>query len=288
MASSSTWVIIPALMRSESFASDSELLTKTVESVLSETETRILLLLQGDNRSVSHFSERYGSNPDVKMLYANEPLGKWGGVKLGVGLLKHVYRSDRGIYVLMDSDFSFHGNDIPALIEPLARGDAHYVIGNRDRVALPTPGASADERMYVELYFNTLCMIRLKEHLREFVPFDIQCGLQAFDHEVFSNIDFNRIPNAYGGEIEIFSQNVIGGYLPETSDVTHHNVSEASFNIKTVVESLLQLPIYGSLSRTDRGQALDLCPRIYGSRIKDASAYLAYMKTVMAEFDLTP
>ena len=115
--------------------------------------------------------------------------GKGAAIRAG---LDHV---DREIVVIQDADLEYDPADVPALVEPIARGAADVVFGSRLRGGRPQRA-----HMFWHLVGNR-CLSLLTNVLYNTTLSDMETGYKAFRTQVLRSLELHR--NSFAVEPEI-------------------------------------------------------------------------------------
>lgn len=92
--------------------------------------------------------------------------GYGGAVQAG---LRHLADAAPDVVVVVDGDHSVDPADFPALLEPLARGEADLVLG--DRTALAEPGSMPPQQVWGNVLATTLIRLQTGHRYRDMGPF---------------------------------------------------------------------------------------------------------------------
>lgn len=264
-------VLIPALIRNEPARRDMDLLLRTVDTIPTDIDTALYVVLQGSTKDKSDVERR--RDPRIVLIYCPAPAGKWGAVSLGVEEVRRRHYTHPYVLILMDADRAFEGADIPKLADPINRGISSHTIGRRQGLRLPTPGVREELRIFVELYFNTLLILRLGLEPTPNNAFDIQCGFHGLHSSFVERLDLSKLPRFYGGEAAIFVQSVRAENRPSSVDVCFVLATQASFSIDTVFHGLMEIDVIAQTSYDLRRKALNLTPALYRHWLPDADEF---------------
>lgn len=69
--------------------------------------------------------QSYERHPDVRVIYQDKPLGKGFAVREGLAA------AAGDVVLIQDGDLEYSVDDYPALLEPIERGEASFVLGSR-------------------------------------------------------------------------------------------------------------------------------------------------------------
>lgn len=99
--------------------------------------------------------------------------------------------SARDAFVVMAGDGQMDPSDLPALVEPIARGEAGYVKG--DRFAHPEIGAMPPSRRLGGLFFSALTTLATGVLIH-----DSQCGYTALSRAACAELDLSALWPRFG------------------------------------------------------------------------------------------
>ena len=199
-----------------------------------------------------------------ELVHSTKPLGKWGAVKKANKEL-----SFSGPIVIIDGDGAFPGNSTISMASKIESGAMH-AIGSRKAVVLSSDPTANRNRIFVECYFNTLAMLLSGLSPK---PIDIQCGLHAFSPEHYKSFDWGRVPDGYGGELELAAQSMKAGVEIAQAPVETASNPSSIQDITPIINSLLKLPSLSGATKAIMKKAMELCPRVYGNRISDENEF---------------
>lgn len=91
---------------------------------------RLVLVDDGSERATAELVDRLGGSPDTEALRHPENRGKGAAIRTGFA---HALESaaELDAVVVQDADLEYDPADLPPLIEPVAKGTADLVLGNR-------------------------------------------------------------------------------------------------------------------------------------------------------------
>jgi dolichol-phosphate mannosyltransferase len=125
------------------------------------------------------------------IIYQREN-GYGGALQTG---FNHVYDELKApITVMMDADLTYDPKEMPQLIEPILKGEADFVIGNRFR-HMEKGAMSLTNRVG-----NRILSWVVKKMLDVKVC-DTQCGFRAFRTEILQNVDFRNSGMSFATEM---------------------------------------------------------------------------------------
>jgi len=257
-------VIVPARLAHADAVEELTRVISSLSSVLSRRQ-RIVVVAQPDpptHESVAALFAARGRDPRVSCLILNRPVGKWPAVGQALTRLP----AGQDWIAVFDGDGAFSAGDLPALVEPVTTGQAVHVIGRRRAGShcLEAVGqTSADSRVHLEAFFNTLALRRLGVNDGDTLcGFDIQCGFHVFGKERSTGLT-ETTPPFYGGELLAFIDTRQRGERVAAVDVTVGRNPPSTYRMSEIVDALLHLPLIATAGVDDFAHALTTAPRWY-------------------------
>ncbi|MGH7295264.1 MAG: glycosyltransferase family 2 protein [Polyangiaceae bacterium] len=113
--------------------------------------------------------------------------------------------SRRDVFVVMAGDGQMDPRDLPAVVTPVARGEADYVKGNRF-LSPATARTMPLARRLGGLVFSRMTSFALGTRVD-----DSQCGYTAIAREALLQLDLDRLWPGYGYPNDLLSQIVLRG-----------------------------------------------------------------------------
>jgi hypothetical protein len=256
-------VIVPARLANADAVERLERVISSLSSVLSHRRQHIMVVAQPDAPMRDGVAALFARpDPRVTCITTDGPLGKWPAVAQALTLLTG--REDW--IAVFDGDGAFSATDLPALVEPVTTRRAAHVIGRRPAGTLSLEAAgqtSADSRVHLEAFFNTLALQRLGVHDGDALcGFDIQCGFHVFGKKRSAGLTGTTLP-FYGGELLAFIDTRQRGERVIAVDVTVGRNPPSAYRISEIVDALLHLPLIATAGVDDLGRALATAPRWY-------------------------
>jgi glycosyltransferase involved in cell wall biosynthesis len=149
---------------------------------------------------------RYERCPRVSVVFQERPRGKGAAVRAAL-------RAARGdIFLIQDADLEYDVRDYPALLDPIIRGEADFVLGTRYRPGqamreIPNAKAlsrtlNAGHRVFAAL-FNTIYRSRLRD------PFTMY---KVFRSAAIDGLDF--VSDRFDFDYELVAKLLRSGYEP--------------------------------------------------------------------------
>lgn len=160
-------------------------------SVLPEAE--ILIVDGGTDRTLEMAEEAARANPRIVAVRNKDDRGKGHAIKTGIAV------ASADIMAQFDADLQFRAEDLPRLIEPVARGECDLCLGSRflpgaDRKAYrPVAVRDAGNRL-LSLYISLLIGKRVT---------DVTAGVKAWTREAITKIDFRNDAYSYEAEMVV-------------------------------------------------------------------------------------
>lgn len=164
-------IVIPALNEAKSV----EKVLDEIVGVFADSEVAVVVVDGHSTDGTDDIARKKGAH----VIY------QWNhgyGDALRTGFLHARDSLSASIIVMMDADFTYDANDIPKLVEPILKGKADLVLGNR--LAHLEEGAMP----FINRVGNRILSWVAKAALRIKVC-DTQCGLRAFRSELVECMD---------------------------------------------------------------------------------------------------
>jgi glycosyltransferase involved in cell wall biosynthesis len=185
-------VVIPAFNETRAIA-------KTVATIPDFVDAIIVV----DDCSQDDTSARARVNPDVIVVRHAENRGVGAAIATGY---RHGLEVGLDVIVVMGGDGQMDPRDLPALLDPIANGDAEYVKGNRflhPDVWTEMPPA--------RIVGNVLLSAATKLTSGYRHVFDSQCGYTAIHRDALERIDLGVMWTRYGYPNDLLSRLHVAG-----------------------------------------------------------------------------
>jgi len=267
-----TIAIVPAYIRSE-MESDFLQLVTTISDLLFCLNTSTIMVLQSHPSILGKIHAQFNNNSNLHTIHISKPIGKWGAIKRGISYIHDSLSDQVEALLLLDADDSYFIEDIEQMVSKFKKGSPSYMLGRRDSINLPTEELSSHERCIIELFFNSLCLTYLYPPKHLVHPYDIQSGVQIIKWRVASEMDWDKFPDIYGGEMELFIQCFEKYNDIVEFDLRTKSISHSSFNIDQITNNLLGINIFSSVDKNQLYRARDLCKTIYSDYIENTKEY---------------
>jgi len=164
-------IVIPALNECEAVGK----VLDGVKDVMDGYDYRMLVV---DGHSIDGTDE-IARKKGAKVIYQR---GKGYGDALKTGFFHARRRLDAGVIVMMDADFTYDPRDMPALVAPILRDEADFVVGNR------FAGLQKGAMSLVNRVGNRVISLIARFALRLNI-YDTQSGMRAFRSELLDSMD---------------------------------------------------------------------------------------------------
>jgi len=144
-----------------------------------------------DDSSCDSTYERAMSSGDARVQVVRHSSNQGVGGAIVTGY-QEIVRAEMDVGVVMAGDGQMDPRDLPALLEPIACGDAEYVKGNR----LNHPDVWSMPKLRLAGNFCLSYLTRVSSGLRTIV--DSQCGYTAVTREALEKVDLACVYRRYG------------------------------------------------------------------------------------------
>ena len=174
----------------------------TIEEVLRRVdalalEKQVIAIDDGSTDATGAILDRWANGGDARLVLHQPHRGKGAAIRAGV---PHV---DGDIAVIQDADLEYDPADVPALIDPIARGVADVVFGSRLTGARP-------QRAYLFWHLVGNRVLSLVTNvLYNTTLHDVETGYKAFRAGVLRTLDLRR--DDFGIEAEITAKVCLRG-----------------------------------------------------------------------------
>ncbi|WP_048056107.1 glycosyltransferase family 2 protein [Pyrococcus sp. ST04] len=198
---------------------------KRIGSVLSSIPSfvdEVIVVDDGSSDNTAEVAKTHGA----KVIRMNRNRGKGAAMREGVKV------ASGDVIVFMDADGQHDPKEIQKLLEPIAQGDADFVIGKRV--------VKAGERPFIRKVSNfiTTTLIRVKTGLK---VEDSQSGFRAIKKEFLPEIKSDR----YEVETEVLVKSAkMGARIVEVPISTRYDVETGHFKFEDIVRFLYVLIKY--------------------------------------------
>ncbi|MEO6776798.1 MAG: glycosyltransferase family 2 protein [Kofleriaceae bacterium] len=185
-------VVIPAFNETRAIA-------KTVATIPDFVDAVIVV----DDCSSDDTSDRAQVNPEVVVVRHAENRGVGAAIATGY---RHALEAGLDVAVVMGGDGQMDPGDLPALLAPIAAGDADYVKGNRflhPDVWREMPPA--------RIVGNVLLSAATRVTSGYRHVFDSQCGYTAIHRDALARIDLGAVWTRYGYPNDLLSRLHVAG-----------------------------------------------------------------------------
>jgi glycosyltransferase involved in cell wall biosynthesis len=170
---------------------------RTIEAVLQKVRevpmpgvTKEIIVVDGNSvDGTRDILEKHRDDPDTTIVFEPEPRGRGSALKEGLK------RATGDVVIFQDADLELDPADYPALLEPLARGQAEVVFGSRFLPGRPRMGFYQywGNRM-INAAVNLLYGTRLT---------DVETCYQVFRRELIQNFDLVNNDFAFTVELTV-------------------------------------------------------------------------------------
>ena len=155
-----------------------------------------------DTAAHAHAAARTREAP-VEVLRHSANRGVGGAIATGY---RRALELDASVAVVMAGDGQMDPHDLPALLDPIARGDADYVKGNRFKhpdvwTTMPP----------VRIVGNVLLSAATRVTSGYRHVFDSQCGYTAIHRRALANVDLDVLWSRYGYPNDLLSRLHVAG-----------------------------------------------------------------------------
>ena len=175
--------IVPAFNEA---ATIDELLRRVEEL---DVDQQVIVVDDGSTDGTGEIVDRWKRDDDARLVLHQPNRGKGAAVRAAI---PHV---DGDIVVIQDADLEYDPADVPALIEPIERGDADVVFGSRLTAARPVRA-----HLFWHLVGNRFLSL-LTNVLYNTTLSDMETGYKAFRADVLRSLDLRE--NDFGFEPEV-------------------------------------------------------------------------------------
>jgi glycosyltransferase involved in cell wall biosynthesis len=154
-----------------------------------DLDKQVILVDDGSTDDTAAIAERWAEGRDALLLLRQSNRGKGAAIRAAI---PHV---DGDIVVIQDADMEYDPVDVPALIEPIARGAADVVFGSR-----LLGGRPQRAHLFWHLVGNRFLSL-LTSLLFNTTISDMETGYKAFRADVLRSLDLRQ--DGFGIEPEI-------------------------------------------------------------------------------------
>jgi glycosyltransferase involved in cell wall biosynthesis len=157
--------------------------------------------------------QSYEGHPNVRVIYQSRPLGKGHAVRAGLAA------AAGDVILIQDGDLEYSVEDYPALLQPIERGHATFVLGSRHVRGKPMRQFAASHRIGVVLnaahwIFTGLFDLTYRVRLRD--PFTMY---KVFRRECIDGLTFSS--NRFDFDWELVAKLIRRGHVPVEVPVTY-------------------------------------------------------------------
>lgn len=183
-------VIVPAF-------EEERLLPRMLASVPVEVD-RIIVVDDASRDGTGAAARAFGGRVEVVRHVDNRGVG--GAIATGYARALSSVANPRAAFIVMAGDDQMSGDDLPSLVEPIARGEAEYVKGNR--FAWPGVDKTMPRARYVGGHvLSWLTSAAIGERLH-----DTQCGFTALSRQACASLDIESLWPRYGYPNDLLGQ----------------------------------------------------------------------------------
>jgi glycosyltransferase involved in cell wall biosynthesis len=173
----------------------------------------LVIVESNSNDGTRDIVETYADHKDVTVVYQDEPRGKGNAVREGLAA------ATGDVVLIQDGDLEYSVNDYPALLEPIERGDASFVLGSRHVKGRPMRQFAQARRTSVMLnaahwVFTGLFDVTYAVRLRD--PFTMY---KVFRRECVDGLTFSS--DRFDFDWELVAKLIRRGHVPMEVPVTY-------------------------------------------------------------------
>jgi len=139
------------------------------------------------------------TDPRIRLVRHARNLGVGAAIKRGYTEALSIHAGERAALVVLAGDGQMSPNDLPAVVAPIARGQADYVKGNR--FGLPGVSEMPLGRYVGGRVFSTLTARAIGLDIS-----DSQCGYTALDRDVVGELDLDDLWPSFGYPNDLLGQ----------------------------------------------------------------------------------
>jgi len=167
---------------------------RTIEEVLERVEAlpfakQIVVIDDGSSDGTPAILRRWADRDPSFVCLSQPPLGKGAAIRAGIPLI------EGDVAIIQDADMEYDPEDVPALLEPIARGAADVVYGSR-----LSGGRTQRAYLFWHLVANRALAL-LTNILYNTTLSDVETGYKAFRADVLRSLDLRE--NGFGIEAEL-------------------------------------------------------------------------------------
>lgn len=156
-------------------------------------DAEILILHGGTDRTYDIAADIARAHPNVRPLRNPDDRGKGHALKLGIA------SATGSVMCQFDCDLQFFADDLPALLEPVQRGERDLVLGSR---FLGSSDRSAYRAMPLRDFGNWLISAYVSALIGRRVT-DVTAGVKSWTREAIRRIDFRDDRYSYEAEMVV-------------------------------------------------------------------------------------
>ena len=268
--------IIPALLRSQS---DVEALTRTLAAIPADIVNRCVIAGQGLPPVLASRPSR-----EYVVLQREAPSTKWGAI---TRVLQEVGTGGERV-LLIDADDPFEATSLRDFCLHGAASKLDCVIGRRNHIALTAQDQrSTHSRSFIEIFSNTLLLIRLGLLAGTRTGPDIQSGLYVLSSEALCSANFDHV-GPYGGELTLYHHVIVSGGDVEEKSVRANPAQKSSYLAREIIRQTLELPFLAVPSEQEIDLALREGPRVYAELMPGSDELYRHEMRDLLETSATP
>ena len=190
-----------------------EVIDQVLKLDLAGRRLELIIIESSSTDGTREIVQGYEAHPNVRVIYQDAPRGKGCAVRAGLAA------AVGDVVLIQDGDLEYSVEDYPALLEPIERGDAAFVLGSRHVAGKPMRHFAESRATSVALnaahwFFTGLFDVTYWVKLRD--PFTMY---KVFRRECIEGLSFSS--NRFDFDWELVGKLIRRGHVPVEVPITY-------------------------------------------------------------------